>query len=143
MSIDTVRLDEIFKDVLLNNDEVNEEGTAAKEGIAVEMVEGIVVKGFGFHKQRLEGHREQIKAMLEQLNPRFEKGASFLEGCDDKDGAQWGEHRNMEQLFCLGIGLGLAKYCMSRNMWSVLPGGMPYILLNLEGFQKEGVVEAT
>lgn len=137
MSINTTRLDEIFSDVLLNNDEINEEGTAPKEGIEVEMVDAIAVAGFGFHKQRLENHRKEIKEMLGQLNPRFKDGLSFLEGCDDKDGVQWGEHRNMEQLFCLGIGLGYAKYCAPKKMWSILPGGMPYISVNIEEKQKE------
>ena len=37
----------------------------------------------------------------------------------------------MEQLFVLGMGLGLVKYGLPRSMWNVLPGGMPYISIDL------------
>lgn len=130
--IDTKRLEEIFLDVLLNDDEVNEDKTGAKEEVEMVRVEGIAVAGFGFQKQRLENHREEVKNMLEQLSDRFKEGASFLEGCDDKNGNQWGGHRNMEQLFCLGIGLGYAEYCLPRKIWASLPGEMPYIYIKSE-----------
>lgn len=130
MSIDTVKLNEIFMDCMLNDNECNKEKTAAKEGIDMVIVEAITCKGFGFHITRLESHREEVKSMLNMLDPIFKKGMSFLHGCMDKDGVHWGEHTNMEQLFTLGIGLGFAKYAMPRKMWVALPGGMPYIYVN-------------
>lgn len=88
---------------------------------------------FGFHPGRLESHREQVKAMLAELDDSFQAkgggGMSFLNACMTKDGEQWGEHRNMEQLFVLGIGLGLAKWLSDRSLWRAMPGGMPYVVV--------------
>lgn len=35
----------------------------------------------------------------------------------------------MEQLVSLGIGIKKVKYCMPKEMWSILPGGMPYFMI--------------
>jgi hypothetical protein len=37
----------------------------------------------------------------------------------------------MEQLFTLGIALGLAQWQLPRDMWDIFPGGMPYVSVNL------------
>ncbi len=39
----------------------------------------------------------------------------------------------MEALVVLGIASGFVKYPMPREMWSALPGGMPYIVIDLSG----------
>jgi hypothetical protein len=93
-------------------------------------VEGIMSR-FGLHPQRLEDHRTEVGAWLMALPHTFRKssggGWSFLNACHDEDGNQWGEHRNMEQLFVLGIALGLARWLLPRDMWPAFPGGMPYV----------------
>jgi hypothetical protein len=43
----------------------------------------------------------------------------------------------MEMLFCLGIGMGLAKWLLPKNMWSALPGGMPYVGITLGDMKGE------
>lgn len=96
----------------------------------VVVVEG-VVHTVSFDKEKLESHREEVRAMLDELTPEFRKsvggGWSFLNACLNKDGEQWtGLHLIMEQLFQLGEGLGLIVCQMPRNMWDILPGGMPY-----------------
>lgn len=95
------------------------------------IVEG-VVRSYGFHPQRLESHRAEVKELLAELPDNFQSdkggGWSFLNACMTKDGEQWGEHIDMEALFCLGIGLGLAKWQMF-TMKQVLPGGMPYVVV--------------
>ena len=92
-----------------------------------------LVNNFGFHPERLKGHKEEIKTLLMELPETFHQsgggGWSFLNACNDKNNRQWGEHINMEMLFVLGIGVGLAKWQMPRDMWSVLPGGMPYVVV--------------
>lgn len=90
----------------------------------------------GFHPERLESQRENVKSMLEFLPNDFMKthggGMSFLNACTTKDGVQWtGLHQQMDKLFQLGIGLGLAKYLMPKEMWKSLPGGMPYIVVDI------------
>ncbi len=59
-------------------------------------------------------------------------GWTFLNLCNDKNGNQWGEHRNMEELVCLSIALNMGKYLMPKVLWGSLPGGMPYISFNTE-----------
>lgn len=49
--------------------------------------------------------------------------------CLFRDGEQWGEHRNIEQLLVLGIGTKQAKMLMPRDTWAALPGGMPYFMV--------------
>lgn len=121
----------LFMDSLFKDEELPEDGSAPEGAV---MVEGII-HAVGFHPERLESHREEVKAMLLELPLPFrmsegEKGGgwSFLNACNNKDDEQWtGFHAIMEQLFVLGIGLGLCEFQLPREVWSVLPGGMPYI----------------
>lgn len=55
-------------------------------------------------------------------------GSSFLNACVDRDGVQWGEHVNVDELVMLGQGIGKLKFCLPRERWDVFPGGMPYIV---------------
>lgn len=138
MSISVEKVEDTIKQCLFT----------AKETEAVNLKEGelppnaIVVKGvlghFGFHRERLESHRDQVREWLDQLSPQFhEKGGggwSFLNACEDKNGAHWtGLHQSVDALVCLGIGLGMIKFCMEdREMWAILPGGMPYFVILAE-----------
>lgn len=84
-----------------------------------------------FHPGRLESHKAEIVAMLDELPDDFKKsvggGMSFLSACNDKRGNQWtGLHQRMEQLFQLGIGVGKVKCITPCEIWAALPGGMPY-----------------
>lgn len=103
----------------------------APEGAVI--VEGILSR-FGLHAGRLESHRAEVTEMLMNLPLGFRQssggGWSFLQACDDREGVQWtGFHMIMSQLFVLGMGLGLVKYLMPRELWSALPGGMPYLVI--------------
>lgn len=99
--------------------------------------DAVIVKGIihdmGFHKGRLESHRQEIKDFLAELPISFQPpsiggggGMSFLNMCVDKNDEQWGEHRDMEALCLLAIGLDLGVFPMPREVWPVLPGSMPY-----------------
>jgi hypothetical protein len=94
------------------------------------IVEGVVSR-FGFNPEKLEKNAENIKSMLDQLPETFKKskggGMSFLNACVDKDGRQWGEHRSIDELLCLGIAIKKAEILAPKEMWPMLPGGMPYI----------------
>ncbi len=88
----------------------------------------------GFHPERLKSHREAIIAMLAELPDAFMAsgggGYSFLNACMDRNDNLWtGLHRTVEQLVQLGIAIGKVEYCLPRDMWSVLPGGMPYFVV--------------
>ena len=127
--ISAKRVEEVFSDCLFKDSELVD----GKPAIEPVVVNGLV-HNFGFHSQRLESHRDEVKSILLELPEPFLKskggGWSFLNACVDRSGNQWGQHMNMEQLFSLGIGLKLASYCMPREMWSILPGGVPYIMVN-------------
>jgi hypothetical protein len=97
------------------------------------LVEGIISQ-FGFNREILESHRDEITGLLAELPDEFKKsgggGWSFLNACQDRDGNQWtGMHWTMERLFALGMGLGLVQSLMPRDLWKVLPGGVPYYMV--------------
>jgi hypothetical protein len=96
-------------------------------------VQGIVHTAH-FAETELDNHRAEIGGMLAQLPLPFQPhdkggsdGWSFLNACQDRDDNQWtGLHLVMEQLVLLGLGTGQVTWCIPREMWEVLPGGMPY-----------------
>ena len=122
--LDPERVTPIFTDCLFRDGEDTSNHIKA-EGIG---------RNVGFPPERLQNHKAEIEAMLDELPDEFKKsgggGWSFLNACNDKHGNQWtGLHQRMEQLFQLGIGIGKAQYQMPREIWSVLPGGMPYLVV--------------
>lgn len=106
MELTTENVERVFKDCLFKDEEIKD-GTP--EYVAVK---GIMHQ-FGFHPERLESHREDVRQLLSQLPESFLEskggGHSFINACVTQDGTQWGEHMNMEQLFVLGVGLELAR----------------------------------
>jgi hypothetical protein len=135
--IDPNRVTELLKDCLFTDEETkhsNEDGVESYEIPA----NGVPVQGimnrFIFNKDRLEQHRAEITDMLLQLPDDFMKskggGMSFLQACVDKNGEQWtGLHLVMDQLLTLGQAIGRAKCLFPREMWSIMPGGMPYYVI--------------
>lgn len=117
---------------VLNPQRVSEIFGECRHGSTVH-VEGI--RGpVWFSAERLEVHRPEIEAMLDELPDDFKEssggGTSFLNACQDKHGNLWtGLHGIMEQLFLLGMGIGKVKLLFPREMWSYLPGGMPYYVI--------------
>lgn len=130
--IDTEKLNQMFLDCFPAAG-VGKEVLRDKSKYVV--VQGISAR-FGFDKAKLAAHAPEVRSMLEQLPVKFRPaseggggGASFLEMPLTEGGEQWGEHINCEQLLSLALGLGWAEYCLPREMWSALPGGMPYVAL--------------
>lgn len=90
-----------------------------------------ITGNFFFHPERLESHRSEVRWWLEALPHQFREGVaggwSFLQACNQENGAQWtGSHKSMEELFVLGMALGMVKESFPREMWPILVGGMPY-----------------
>lgn len=129
MELTTQNVDAVVRRVLYTREETGQaEGDDIPNGAVV--VNGIVTK-YAFHPDRLKESVEDIRSMLRQLPDVFHKGTrdgySFLGACNDRSGRQWtGEHRVMEALFCLGLGVGAVVELMPRDLWSILPGGVPY-----------------
>lgn len=96
------------------------------------LVEGITMN-IGFNPVKLNSHYDEIIGLLNELPEQFHEeiggGWSFLEACVDKNGNHWGEHRNMEELFLLGMAIEKVIYLFPREMWCILPGGVPYLMI--------------
>ncbi|KKN24866.1 hypothetical protein LCGC14_0890680 [marine sediment metagenome] len=129
--IDSEQLDATFRDCLFKDNEIT--NGEIPEGAII--VEGIVNK-FGFHPVRLTDKKQVVYEWLNALPHQFHKnsggGWSFLNACQQENGIHWtGFHRSMEQLFCLGIGLGAVKCQLPREVWKALPGGVPYYVIDI------------
>lgn len=125
MKLNAKNVSEIFFDCFPANKDVDISGLI--------IVEGILAK-FGFLPEKIEKHRNDIVEMLMELPKEFmgEEGGgwSFLNASVNKDGVQWtGDHRIMEQLFCLGIAIDKVKNVFPREVWGGLPGGVPYYVV--------------
>ena len=124
--IDADLIEGMFKDCLLRKEEI-QNGQAVIETVKVEGI----VHTFVFNKQRLESYSHTVTNIINELPHQFQEGWSFLNLCIDKNGVQWtGEYRICEQLACIAMGLKKAEYCLSRESWPMLPGGMPYVIFN-------------
>jgi len=123
--IDPNELREVFKSCLFEDDE---------DTTSAVMAYGIITDA-GFHPGRLDEKREIVKGWLDQLPDEFHVhtggGMSFLNACMTKDGNHWGEHQSVELLFLLGMAMGYVTYPLPRELWDVLPGGMPYYTVDV------------
>lgn len=135
--LDAAKVHELFTSCLFDDKEVDSIDEMLKSGKMI-LAEGIVEK-IGFKTEKLELTKEEVKSMLNELDDSFHThgggGMSFLNACNDKHGNQWtGLHKIMEELFLLGMGLKMVKF-VPRFMWQTLPGGMPYVMINTNGFE--------
>ena len=117
------RVGEVFNNCLFR------EGEDTTDHIAAEGITCTV----GFHPERVQAMEEYIHELLDELPLEFHEGTgdgmSFLAGCMDKDGRQWGEHINVEQLFQLGLAIDRVLCLLPRDVWHLCPGGMPYYVV--------------
>lgn len=92
-------------------------------------VEGIITN-YKFSTNKLNFYNNEIYNLLLELPEQFQEniggGWTFLNACYDKNNKQWGEHIDMERLFVLGIGIKKVESLLPREMWNILPGGVPY-----------------
>lgn len=104
---------------------------------------------YAFHPKRLEAAKPEIAGLLQGLPDLFHEapsklsdgdlirdgrnpggGWSFLNACMTRDDVQWGEHSNVDELLALGVAAGYVRWSMPREMWRVLPGGVPYFIID-------------
>jgi len=93
-----------------------------------------IIRSVGFIPEKIEEHHERIKEILYCLPEQFREdkggGWSFLKAPFDKNGEQWGEQTDAEQLLLLGLAAGYVKYLLEdKRMWSVFPGSVPYFMV--------------
>ena len=125
MELTDKNVEKMFKECHASNAENPTDGTTIIEGVA---------NVFSFSTPKLEEHKEEIYDMLKQLPKEFMKdsggGWSFLNACFDNKGGQWtGLHEDMDILFALGVGIKKVEYLLPREVWHVLPGKMPYLVV--------------
>jgi hypothetical protein len=124
---DAKKVNDIFLDCLFRDDEIVD----GEPVVHAVVVEGVAHK-YGFHCNRLQSNRqavvEQIKTLPDTFKVNGGGGWSFLNLCIDNKGQQWAEQITAEKLLCLALGLRLASYCLQRDLWSALPGQVPYVV---------------
>jgi hypothetical protein len=133
------RVTELFTHSLFQPEEITPDGSRPLDESLLVTANGVRTNA-GFHKERLELAREEVKAFLAQLplNFRCDKnlpnaggGWSFLQSCTQADGELWtGLHQVCEQLFLLGGALGYV-HRMDALPAAFLPGGVPYFAIDL------------
>jgi hypothetical protein len=89
----------------------------------------------GFHPERLKANETNIYEMLLCLPDEFMKskggGWSMLNACIDRNRVQWADlHDTVDRLITLGSAVGKVSFMLPREMWTALPGGMPYFVVN-------------
>lgn len=124
-----------FMDCLHNDDEVPADGSLPESAVVVETFRGKI----GLHRDRLEARREEVAGVVRLLEPAFRctgegagQGMSFLRLPFLADGEHWAEHQTCNELLGLAFGLGMGGFCCQRELWSSLPGGMPYLWLDAD-----------
>ena len=135
--LNTENVDRIFADCMFRSHEEYEE--CKKEGLHffVRSIQNTNVN-VGFHPERIEKHRQEIREMLLQLPEGFFKdkggGASFLQAACAKDGELWTEfHTEVEKLCLLGFASKQMRMLTpDAEIWPMLPGGMPYLRVEIE-----------
>ena len=120
MLLTSDNVDKIFRECLFKKDE------DMTNNIHVEGVQLNVL----FNPDRIKKNQANISSMINQLNPTFREGWTFLNMCDTKDGNQWTDLQvRMDQLLTLGLAINKIEYLMPREFWQALPGGVPYITI--------------
>jgi hypothetical protein len=132
MELNSEIVEKIFKDCLFSPEE---DCTKAVE------VQGIS-EIFLFHSDRLENYQQMIWELLDQLPHTFkEKGGggwTFLKACLNKDGILWGQQNHADQLLSLGIALKFVALLTPKELWPLMPGGVPYYRI----FEKKDVTKS-
>lgn len=124
MKLTANKVREIFLDSLYKEEEEDRSEAVIVNGMTMNV---------GFNPVRLNQHKKEIEELLNELDDKFKVnvggGYSFLCAPIDKHGNQWGEHRNVEELFLLGIAIDKVSYLFPREIWGSLPGGVPYLVI--------------
>lgn len=132
--LNTENVDRIFADCMFRS---HEECKGKNLYLFVNSIQNPTVK-VGFHPERIEVHRHEIREMLSQLPDGFfpgsGDGASFLQACSTKDGQLWtGFHTEVEKLCLLGLASKQMRMLTpDAEIWPMLPGGMPYLSVEIE-----------
>lgn len=133
-------VEEVVRKCLPTPDELSQEqADRARSGTIPQGYRAVkgVVRSFLFSEVKIAAQRQQIADLLGSLPNSFHQdkggGWSFLNACMTEDGRQWGEHRDIDDLLCLGIASNMARIQFPPEMWDAFPGGLPYFVVNTKG----------
>lgn len=126
MELTAENVQKVFLDCVLKPEEMH---------YAFVIAEGVQTDA-KFSRLKLFEYQNQISEMLKFLPDNFRRfsggGWTFLNMCQHKDGHNWTDlHKTVDKLLVLGLALDLISYTMPRDMWSSLPGSMPYVSINI------------
>ena len=130
MKLTAENVDTVFKYCLYDSTE-NVDKNEDDIPVGAKVAEGVMTR-VAFDPSRLERRREDIKSLLDQIKPEFHLsgggGWSFPNLCEDREGNQWtGLQQTCDLLVCLALASGMGEFPMPRNLWEILPGGVPYV----------------
>ena len=124
------QVSEILNDCLYTDAELG----AEQEVPADSLIGDGIIRKFAFHPSRLEARREDVRSLLNQMSDEFHVGKgggmSLLRMCIANDGSHWGEQLDCGNLVALGTALRMASLPFPREMWDILPGNLPYVLID-------------
>lgn len=124
MKLTAEKVREIFTDCLYTEAELNGNN---KPNYSI-YAEGII-----FNPQKIKKYKKTISLFLDELPKEFKKteggGWSLVKMPFDKNEHQWGEQSDAQQLLLLGLATGKAKYLFPRELCIILPGSVPYIVI--------------
>jgi hypothetical protein len=125
-------VNEIFMDCLYEEKDLPEDKSTPKDAV---LAEGLTLN-VGFHPEKLKSHRQEIIEVIKEMPDAFIKGNAEPIDCHfylhrglKKCALQ---HQTMEELVLLAIASELGGYCLPRETWSALPGGVPYVWFSTE-----------
>ena len=110
-------------------------GTIPPDAVVVESV----ISTFVFHPERLVLFRDKIKEILKQAPASFHVGtgggSSFLQLVTHLNKDNRSDQSAANMLVAVAIGLDMALLTPTKDMWSVMPGCVPYVSFNVDGFE--------
>ena len=126
MVAETVELQIVVHDALFNC-LVSTEESEDLQVVPIDIADTPSFPGIQLHPDRLEEMRDQVREWLSELPRAFREsgGCSLLDGMQREDGTVWADILlRVEELFILGMGLGMVKCQTPRERWE--EGKLPF-----------------
>jgi len=138
MDLTSAGVTDVVMECLYDDPSIDSEEKLPVDAIKVDAI----VRRFAFDPIKVAANKVRIRGLLAELPTQFFKdsggGWSFLNGCVDKHGNQWGEQKAVAELFALGQAAGFVTCLMPREIWGLLPGGVPYYMVDLSAGEVVG-----
>ena len=129
LNIDNVT--NLYTKCLLSNLDFDIDGLTCNFSVG----EGVATR-CAFSTERLNANRENIACMIDQLQD-IETAPSFLSLYYNQEGKKWtDEAMVVEMLVQMGTAASMLSFLYPPEIWSLLPGGVPYVGKNCYSVDK-------